>query len=112
MTAVSDPAQPQQPTVLAVDQNFFFIETTPLQCGIGLVKFRFVYNALGPHLEMNDGSDQWVHYKDFGLAGGDLYSLTSQDLDQLIELFKQGIWKISINAAFTMGYLPSITPNS
>ena len=112
MTAVSNPAQLQQPMTLATDQNFFFIETTPLQCGIGLVKFRFVYNAFGPHIEMSDGSGQWVHYKDFGLAQGDLYSLTSQDLDQLIELFKQGIWKINRNVAFTMGYLPSITPNS
>jgi hypothetical protein len=89
--------------------RFFFIESGPLLRGMGVIRFRFIFNEFGPHVEMNDGTHGWVplsDYTHYGLKPEDIPYLTDQDLDDLGTLFERSVRNEDPSVQFTKGPLP------
>ena len=82
--------EPQGPYL---GRRYFAVRSSPVNFGVAQVTLRFVFDALGPRIEMNQGAT-WAptqSYENFRLAPEDLPHLTVEDLNALVDLFKRGV---------------------
>lgn len=89
---------------------FFYVITNPIEVAGNMVKFKFVYDKLGPHILVNEHEDTWVFWSDFGIRSEeDLIRITVEDLQLLEKEFVKGVRLLNINAKFTRGLIPPMT---
>lgn len=90
-----------------LDGIHFFVESSPVPYGQDTIRFRFVFNELGPHVDM-EVKGRWAPMQDYtryGLAAEDIPQLTFQDVDDLTSLFEKSIRNMSPGATFVRGPL-------
>lgn len=92
-----------------LDGHHLLVETGFVAHGMSYVRFRFVFDALGPRIDIMSHQGKWVSLQDYShlqLAPEDLPYLQYTDLQTLIALFEQGVRQMDPAATFSYACLP------
>lgn len=91
-----------------LDGHHFLVESGMVQHGMSWVRFRFVFDALGPRMDIMNDQGKWVNLQDYShlkLAPEDLPHVKYEDLQILIALFERGIRYMDPAATFSYACL-------
>lgn len=93
-----------------LDGHHFMVESGFVVHGMSWVRLRFVFDSLGPRIDIMNHQGKWVSLQDYShlqLAPEDLPYLRHEDLQTLITLFEQGVRHMDPAVTFSYACLPA-----